>query len=71
MIRNNLINITKLTSLELYLGKNQIGNNGISEIGNSLSNLSLLNYLNLDLNEIGINNTGFGIVLENLELLND
>ena len=31
----------------------------------------MLNYLNLDLNEIGISNTGFGIVLENLELLND
>ena len=36
-----------------------------------MSNLSLLNYLNLDLNEIEISNTGFGIVLENLELLND
>ena len=51
--------------------ENDIRNDGIIEIGNALSNLTKLTYVNLDLDDIRISNAGFGVILENVELLNN
>ena len=58
--------MTNLTKLSLLLESNLINNSGAIELGNSLVNLSLLIYLELNLKDNYINNTGFEAILNNL-----
>ena len=58
--------MTNLTSLNINLESNLISNNGAIELGNNLSNLSLLSYLYLNLKDNYIDNTGFEYLLDKL-----
>ena len=66
LCENGIVYLTNLTSLSLDLESNVIGDDGSIELGDSLTNLSLLSYLNLNLKDNYIDNTGFAGLLNKL-----
>ena len=65
-----MINLINLINLELNLANNNIEDDSIIKVFESLTSLENLNDVYLDLRNGGISDVGFGEIIDDLEQLN-